>query len=141
MHARLLAPLHVRLPPPSSHPARRPAAQALPTDGNGMVTQEEFARAHSELFLDDSPERVDQARGMLQEGVQGRGGEGREADAHKCNARWSQAGLLAAGFTVYLSSTVLVVPCCCPRPSIHRSPSLPACLCRFSSPWTAAAVA
>ncbi|PSC69490.1 Proline dehydrogenase [Micractinium conductrix] len=43
------------------------------SDGNGMVTQEEFARAHSELFLDDSPERVDQifksldrcSRGMI----------------------------------------------------------------------------
>jgi hypothetical protein len=34
--------------------------RALPADGNGQVTKDEFAQVYSQLFVDDAPERIDE---------------------------------------------------------------------------------
>lgn len=38
-----------------------PPPPAPPPDGNGLLTQEEFATAYAQLFVDDSAERIDEA--------------------------------------------------------------------------------
>jgi hypothetical protein len=32
----------------------------MEADGNGYMTQEEFAQVYSQLFVDDKPERIDE---------------------------------------------------------------------------------
>lgn len=41
------------------------------TDGNGLLTQEEFAQVYSQLFVDDTPERMDQLFKVLDAGHKG----------------------------------------------------------------------